>query len=98
MEILKKLRKEKQLTTDQLAKIIHVSKRTIENYESGKTNPDYETLIKFAKIYEVSIDYLLGQEKDIIVISKEEYNFLLELKKIINKIELREKNKKVNFK
>lgn len=73
METLKKLRKSKGLTTEHVAKITHVSKRTIENYESGKTSPNYETLKNFAKLYEVTIDNLLDSEKDVVFITKNEY-------------------------
>jgi transcriptional regulator with XRE-family HTH domain len=37
------------------------SKSTITNYEQNDREPDYETLIKIAKYFEVSLDYLLGQ-------------------------------------
>ena len=93
MEILKKLRKSRGLSTSQLANIIHVSSRTIENYESGKTSPDFETLKHFARFFNVTIDYLLDNEKDIIFITKKEYESLLTIKNIILEIEKREKNK-----
>ena len=93
MEILKKLRKSKGLTTEQLANVIHVSKRTIENYESGKTSPDYETLKHFARFFNVTIDYLLGNAKEIIFITKKEYESLIAVKNIILEIEKRENNK-----
>lgn len=93
MEILKKLRKAKGISTTQIANIFHVSKRTIENYESGKTNPDFDTLRKFAKFFGVTIDYLLENEPNVIFISKKEYDQLLEIKKVISNIELREQSK-----
>lgn len=93
METLKKLRKSRGLTTEQLAKIIHVSKRTIENYESGKTNPDFDTLKHFARFFNVTIDYLLENESDVIFITKKEYESLILLKKLVIDLENREKNK-----
>lgn len=65
MEILAKrlrgLREEKGLTQKDLAQTLGLnSKSTITNYEQNTRDPDYETLIKIAKFFEVSIDYLLG--------------------------------------
>ena len=57
---LKKLREEKGLTQKELAQALGLSsKSTITNYEQNDRDPDYETLIKIAKYFEVSIDYLL---------------------------------------
>jgi transcriptional regulator with XRE-family HTH domain len=59
---LRELREEKQITQKSLAEILGLSSRsTIANYEQNDREPDYETLIKIAKYFEVSIDYLLGQ-------------------------------------
>lgn len=90
MEILKKLRKSKGLSTEQVANMVHVSKRTIENYESGKTSPDYETLKSFSRIFDVTIDYLLDEEKDVVFMTRYEYEKLIALKEIIVQIEKRE--------
>lgn len=60
---LRKLREEKGLTQKELAQALGLnSKSTITNYEQNDRDPDYETLIKIAKYFEVSIDYLLGQK------------------------------------
>lgn len=60
---LRKLREEKRLTQKELAQALGLgSKSTITNYEQNDRDPDYETLIKIAKYFEVSIDYLLGQK------------------------------------
>ena len=66
MEILAKrlreLREEKGLTQKELAQALGLnSKSTITNYEQNSRDPDYETLIKIAKYFEVSVDFLLGQ-------------------------------------
>lgn len=57
---LKLLRKQKGLTQLQVAKRIGVSKAVISNYELSNRTPPYEILIKLAKLYNVSTDYLLG--------------------------------------
>lgn len=58
---LKQLRKNKNITQSELGKIINVGKSTISQYESGISNPDYETLKKLADFFNVSTDYLLGR-------------------------------------
>jgi len=57
---LKKLRKEKEISQKELAKIINLSPSTIAMYETEKRKPDSETLEKMSNYFEVSIDYLLG--------------------------------------
>ena len=41
------------------ADIVEVSKIQLSRYESDKAKPDYETISKLAKLYEVSTDYLI---------------------------------------
>lgn len=58
---LKSLRREKELTQAELAKIFSLGESTISFYESNKRTPDYELLNKLADYFNVSIDYLLGR-------------------------------------
>ena len=44
-----------------LGEDINVAESTISLYETGKREPDYETLKKIAEYFDVSIDYLLGR-------------------------------------
>lgn len=48
------------LTQEELGKKLHVGKSTIANYESGYSEPESEKLKKLADIFNVSVDYLLG--------------------------------------
>lgn len=60
-ERLKQLRKEKKgLTQEMVAKQIGIAKTTYSAYEQGKRQPDYDTLNRLAKYFNVSVDYLLG--------------------------------------
>lgn len=44
-----------------------IDQKTLSNYETGKTKPDSEALIRLADYFGVSIDYLVGRtEEDII--------------------------------
>lgn len=57
---LAELRKKKKLTQEDAAKRIGIPRSTYSNYESGKREPDLETLKLLADLYEVSTDYLTG--------------------------------------
>ena len=60
---LKKLRLEKRLTQDDLAGRLHVTRQAVSNWETGKTQPDIETLTQLAQTFGVSTEYLIyGQE------------------------------------
>lgn len=60
-ERLKQLRKEKKgLTQEMVAKQIGIAKTTYSAYEQSKRQPDYDTLNRLAKYFNVSVDYLLG--------------------------------------
>ncbi len=62
-KVIKQKRIEKQLTQEDLAEMLLVSKKTISNWENGRTIPDTENLIQFAKLFDLSLDnILLGEE------------------------------------
>lgn len=61
---LKQLRIEKNLRQDQLAKLVHVEKSSISMYENDVRQPSYEVLIRYAEVFNVSTDYLLGRTYD----------------------------------
>jgi len=82
-KLLRQLRKEKGITQAELAKLISIGESTVSFYESGKRQPDYETLIRLANIFRVSVDQLLGRQKDNIEIysnhdSNQSLNYLAE--------------------
>lgn len=58
---MKSLRENKELTQEQLAKLVNLSQQTIGHYEVDRAKPDLETLQKFAEIFNCSVDYLLGR-------------------------------------
>lgn len=58
---LKKLREQKRLSQDRLAKLADVANNTIIKIEQGENiNPTLETLKKMAKALEVSVDDLIN--------------------------------------
>ena len=61
---LKELRKEKGYTQTQLAKKINCSQAQIVYWENGQNEPTATFIVKIAKIFNVSISYLLGIENE----------------------------------
>lgn len=60
---LKELRLEHELTQEELAKAIFVSRQTVSNWENGKGQPDIENLILLSELYHLSVDALLQDQK-----------------------------------
>ena len=56
---LKYLRKEKGISQLKLAMDLSLNQNSISRYENGTRETDYDTLIKLADYFDVSIDYLL---------------------------------------
>ena len=65
-ETLKEKRTENQLTQEQLSEKIFVSRKTISNWETGKTTPDIDSLIRLADLFNLSLDNLLLEGSDIV--------------------------------
>ncbi len=65
-KVLRALRTSKNMTQDELAKILRISRSTVGMYEKGDREPDYETLEAIADYFNVSIDYLLGRDTKIV--------------------------------
>ncbi len=60
---LKRLRKQKKLSQEKLARLVDISYNTISKIEAGKAkNPTFETLSRLADIFGVSIDELTGRK------------------------------------
>lgn len=60
-ERLKELRLSKELTQEEFAKRIGISRSAVGMYEKGKREPDFETLELFADFFNVDMNYLLGK-------------------------------------
>lgn len=60
---LKKLRKEKNLTQEQLAEQLNVSGRTVSRWETGSNMPDISILVELAEFYDVSIPEIIDGER-----------------------------------
>ncbi len=77
------------MTQAQLAQKLDLTKSVISAYETGLRLPSYDVLIHISKIFNVSTDYLLGQEVktsiDLSGLSSEEIAALLNLIKAMKK-------------
>ncbi len=60
VERLWRLRKDAELTQDELAAILNINKHSISSYERDKSEPPDAIKIAIARHFNVSIDYLLG--------------------------------------
>lgn len=56
-------RKAVGLTMKQLGSAVGVAESTISQYETGKRQPDHETLLRISETLGVTVGYLLGAEK-----------------------------------
>ena len=60
---LKNLRKKKNLSQEQVAKRLNLTKSSISGYENNGITPSLEILKEFAILFNTSADYLLGLDK-----------------------------------
>ena len=60
---LKDLRKEKNLTQEQLAERFQISRRTVSRWETGSNLPDLDIMIEMADYYDVDLRELLDGER-----------------------------------
>lgn len=65
-ETLKVKRKDLGWTQEELAEKLFVTSKTVSNWETGKTFPDIESLIRISKLYHISLDNLLTEGSDVV--------------------------------
>ena len=63
MERLRELRLKRGMTQKYVALTLGVKGPSVSNWESGKTTPTTENVAALAKLYNVSVDYLLGHDE-----------------------------------
>lgn len=61
---IKEARIAAQLTQEQVAQALGVSRQTMSNWENNKTYPDIVSVIKMSDLYAVSLDYLLKEKEE----------------------------------
>lgn len=87
MNRLKELREDRDLRQVDVALQTGIDQRTLSNYETGKTNPDSFSIIKLAKFYGVSCDYLLGVNDFNILGASDISNEIEKIKKRLNELQ-----------
>ena len=64
MNRISNLRKQANLSQNDLGKIIGVAQNTLSQWGNGLREPDFDSVIKISEYFNVSTDYLLGKEED----------------------------------
>ena len=83
-EKIKELRISKKLTQDQLARRLDLATSSISSYEVCNRHPSYDVLVRMARLFNVSTDYLLGiPSKDVIDVTGLNANQLNIIRQII---------------
>ena len=59
-ERIREIREDHSLTQQQIADFLHVGQRTYSDYETGKTRIPVDSLLRLAKYYNLSVDYVSG--------------------------------------
>lgn len=59
-ERIRGLREDKDLTQEEMGKIVKATQKQISNWETGRNEPPYDILIKYTNYFKVSADYILG--------------------------------------
>ncbi len=55
------LRDNKQLTQQELANIVGITRAALSHYENNRRKPDYQVIRNIADYFQVSVDYLIGR-------------------------------------
>ena len=82
-QTLRQLRLDRGFTQIDLAKQVGITQQSIAGWESNKINPDVPTLHRLAKYFNVTTDYLLGNEPAAVQYSPDE-NRLVRLYRNLN--------------
>ena len=64
-EILKNLREKNNLTQEQMAQRVNITRQAISRWETGETQPDTQMLKVLSKEFDVSINTLLGSPRQL---------------------------------
>ncbi|WP_407946254.1 helix-turn-helix domain-containing protein [Peribacillus butanolivorans] len=62
-EHLQKLREQKNMSREELAQEMNVSRQAVYKWENNKGYPDIENLIKLSELYEITLDELIKNDR-----------------------------------
>lgn len=85
---LRELRKDNNMSQEELGKLLGVTKVSVSGYENGTRIPSTEILVTILNVFKISADYLLGRELDVIceggegtvLIARDDIDIINELK------------------
>lgn len=63
-EKLLELRKSKQLSQEEVANKLNVTRQTVSKWETGQSMPDFDKILPICELYEISADELLSKTKN----------------------------------
>ena len=63
-ERIAKCRKEKKLSQEYIAESLEVSRQAVSKWENDQSEPDTNNLIKLARLFNVSVEYLANGEEE----------------------------------
>ena len=82
-ERLKELRLKLKLSQRQVAELTELSPSLISAYETGERTPNLENVLAFSNLYNCSVDYLIGKQKEIFVTTEHENLLTYEQSKLL---------------
>lgn len=65
-EKLKRLREENAFTQDDVARKLNVTRQSVSNWENNKNLPDLTLLVTLSQLYNISLDNLVREEKNVV--------------------------------
>src|SRR5574344_2682902 len=74
---IREVRKERKLSQEELGNLIGVSKVSVCNWEREIKKPSSKNLISLSKILNVSLEYLIGNDKYVVSSAKTEYGLMM---------------------
>lgn len=87
---IKNARLNANLTQEQVAEALGVSRQTVSNWENEKTYPDIISVVKMSDLYHISLDHLLKEEKTV-------PNYLDYLEESTNTVKSNDRKAKITF-
>lgn len=63
---IKSARESNNLTQEDVAQKLHLSRKTVSSWETGRSYPDIATLVQLSDIYQISLDKLLREDSTMI--------------------------------
>lgn len=80
-QTITEIRKEQNMTQEDFARIFHVTRQTVSNWEKEKNYPDLETLIFMSEEFQISLDVMLKEDAKMVRKLNKEIKFSKKFKK-----------------